>query len=169
MPRKIRPIRVCGDVAYVPLTQGRTAIIDAADAALVGGRNWYLFARLDTAYARASDYSGAKQRTVLLHRVLMGEPEGLEVDHDDGDGLNNRRGNLRVATHSQNMRNSRISRRNTSGFKGVYFHKKAGKWASQIKFNGKKKYIGCFASPEEAHEAYCRASKELHGDFGRTS
>jgi hypothetical protein len=98
----------------------------------------------------------------------MGEPHGLEIDHIDRDGLNNRRENLRVSTPSQNSQNSRKNSLNTSGFKGVFFQKGLGKWRAQIKTNGKRKSLGCFLSPEEAHEAYCRASDKYHGEFGRT-
>tara|TARA_R110002153_G_C13243703_1_gene490982 strand:- start:506 stop:1015 length:510 start_codon:yes stop_codon:yes gene_type:complete len=169
MPRQVRPIRICGDVAYVTLTQGYEAIIDAADVPLFEPWSWFAVPTGGTVYAVRSDYSGTNMRTVYAHRTILGEPYGLDVDHKDGDGLNNRRENLRPATKSQNMRNRRINLNSTSGFKGVYFHRQAGKWAAQIKIRGKAKYLGLFASPEKAHSAYCTASRELHGEFGRTS
>jgi hypothetical protein len=103
-----------------------------------------------------------------MHRVILGCPDILSVDHKDGDGLNNRRENLRLATQSQNMHNQRINRANKTGFKGVSLHKVSGKWIAQIGLKGKTNYLGLFASPEEAHAAYCRASDQYHGDFGRT-
>jgi hypothetical protein len=168
MPRQIRPIRICGDVAYVTLTQGYESIIDAADVPLVDYYNWFAVQVGGTVYAVRSDYSGTKMRSVYVHRTILGEPECLDVDHKDGDGLNNRRDNLRPATKSQNMRNRRMGCNNTSGFKGVYLHKESGKWVAQIKSGSKPKYLGIFTSPEEAHAAYCTASRELHGEFGRT-
>jgi hypothetical protein len=168
MPRQIRPIRICGDVAHVPLTQGYTAIIDAVDVPLVSGQNWAAFVQPRAVYVFRKDYSGTKARTVYLHRFLMNDPCGLLVDHEDSDGLNNRRGNLRVATKMQNMRNRRIHRNNKSGFKGVFLVKARGNWVAQITINCQQKYLGTFASPEEAHAAYCRASEKYHGEFGRT-
>jgi hypothetical protein len=168
MPIKIRPIRICGDVAYVPLTQGYTAIIDAADVPLIDGRNWCVAVAPHTVYAFRSDYSGGKKLNVCMHRVIMREPDGFEVDHEDGDGLNNRQYNLRVATHAQNMCNRRVNINNKSGLKGVSWRKESGKWVASISLNSKDKYLGLFDSPEEAHAAYCRASDKYHGEFGRT-
>jgi hypothetical protein len=169
MPRKIRPIRVCGDVAYITLTRGYETVIDAADVPLVDDRNWCAINSGNTVYAYRMDYSKAKPRAVYLHREIMGQPDGFEVDHKNGDGLANCRKNLRVATKSQNSCNSRISSANTSGFKGVSFYKRNRSWVARIKVNQISKYLGMFDSPEEAHKAYCRASEELHGEFGRTS
>jgi hypothetical protein len=162
MPIKIRPIRTCGDVAYVPLTQGYTAIIDAADVPLVDEHNWHAMKCKNTVYGRTK-YC---KLSVFLHRLIIKAPFGFSVDHRDGDGLNNRRCNMRIATHSQNMHNMRRGKNNTSGFKGVDFS--FGKWRARIKIKGKKKHLGVFTSPEEAHAAYCRASKKFHGEFGRT-
>jgi hypothetical protein len=168
MPIKIIPIRVYGDVAYVPLTQGYTAIIDAADVPLVEGWNWYALVKPRSVYVMRQDCSGTNPRTVYMHRVLMGSPKGLDVDHLDGDGLNNMRGNLRTATRLQNLHNMRKSRRNKSGFKGVCWDKGANKWKAQIMLNYKQNHLGLFNSPEKAHAAYCRASEKYHGEFGRT-
>lgn len=168
---KLRPIRVEGNVAYIPLTQGYTAIIDAADVPLVEGFSWCADVTQNTVYAMRTDHSGAKQRTVRLHRVIMGEPNGLDVDHRDGNGLNNRRhgqtGNLRVASPGQNNCNQRITPRNTSGFKGVYWRKDRAKWQAYIMLNGKQRHLGYFRCPTAAAIAYAKASRELHGEFGR--
>mgnify|MGYP003653768617 CR=1 FL=1 len=168
MPRQIRIIRICGDVAYVPLTQGCTAIIDAADVPLVNGRNWHARKVRNVIYASHKESIGGNWRNANLHRVIMGEPHGWQVDHIDGDGLNNRRNNLRLATFGQNSQNRRINSNNKSGFKGVCFHKHSGKWRGQIRSNYKTISLGYFASPEEAHAAYCLASEKYHGEFGRT-
>tara|TARA_R110000787_G_scaffold42047_3_gene103398 strand:+ start:423 stop:920 length:498 start_codon:yes stop_codon:yes gene_type:complete len=159
-----RPIRICGDVAYVPLTQGYEAIIDAADAPLVEGHNWNAHKNGNTVYAKRRSGAGV----FLLHRVIMEAPCQLSVDHIDGDGLNNMRCNMRLATHAQNMKNRRINCNSTSGFKGIYFNKQSGKWMARIRFNEKSNYLGLFALPEEAYAAYCAASKKYHGEFGRT-
>jgi hypothetical protein len=167
MPRQVRPIRIEGNIAYVPLTKGYEAVIDAADVALVEAHNWCASVDANTVYAQRKDCSGPKKRTVWLHRAIMGEPSGLKVDHKDGNGLNNRRYNLREATHAENMRNRRTNENNTSGFKGVYLNKQSEKWCAQIKLNGKNRQLGRFDTPEEAHAAYATASAKLHGEFAK--
>ncbi len=164
-----RPIRIDGDVAYVTLTKGYLAMIDTADTHFVAGWNWRALVDGNTVYAVRKDCSGPKQRSVKMHRIIMGNPEGLEIDHKDGDGLNNRRNNLREATRSQNNHNQRRSKNNTSGFKGVTWHKAGGKWQAQIMMDGRKRFLGLHATPEAAHTAYCKASAELHGEYGRVA
>jgi hypothetical protein len=168
MPIKIRPIRICGDVAYVPLTHGYEAIIDAADVPLVRGWNWYASVRTHSIYASRTVRHGTKSRKIYLHRLIMSNLDGLQVDHADGDGLNNIRDNLRLVTASQNSCNRRVLSSIASGLKGAYFDKKSGKFSAQIKIKNKRKYLGYFSTPEEAHAAYCRASEKYHGEFGRT-
>ena len=162
-----RAIRIVGDLAFVELNRGLEAVIDAADVPLVSGFTWYAHKNRNVVYVVRADRSGPKQRTVSMHRTIAGEPAGLDVDHIDGDGLNNRRSNLRLATKSQNTQNQRINRRNTSGFKGVSFHKSSGTWRAAIRMNRKRKHLGCFRTPEAAHAAYSAASAEYHGQFGR--
>lgn len=87
------------------------------------------------------------------------------VDHKDGNPRNNRWENLRGATRSQNMHNSKMQSNNRSGFKGVAWHKTSKKWRAMIGLNGRQKCLGYFSSPEEAHAVYCAASDEYHRDF----
>lgn len=140
MPK--RPIRIDGDVAYVTLSRGHVAIIDAADAPEVGRWNWTADVRPHVVYAKRHDT--ASDRQVYLHRAILGDQAaGLDVDHRDCDGLNNRRSNLRTATRLENMRNLRQSRNNLSGIKGVSFHKHSGKWRARIKVAGRKSRLAC--------------------------
>jgi hypothetical protein len=165
--RIVRPIRVEGDIAYVPLTQGYEAVIDADDVALVEGWNWCACVVGRMVYAVRTNNSDPRRRLIHLHRAVMGNPEGLVVDHIDCDGLNNRRGNLRLATTAQNQHNSRAHKDNSSGFKGVYWCNSNQKWGASIQVNRKRRYLGSFVTPEEAHAAYCAASSKMHGEFGR--
>jgi hypothetical protein len=167
MTRYIRPIRIEGNIAYVTLTKGYEAVIDAADVHLVEGRNWTADISSRTVYAYSTDLTGPKRRKVYMHRLLKGEPLGLQVDHKDSDGLNNRQDNLREATHSQNCHNSRLPVHNTSGYKGVCWHKQRGKWLASININGRKKSLGLFKTAEDAYDAYCKASDNLRGEFSR--
>jgi hypothetical protein len=168
MTRLIRPIRIEGDVAYVTLTKGYEAIIDAADVPLVEGFNWCSRADGLTFYAARTDYSSGK-KTVRMHRVIMNCSKGFEIDHIDGDGLNNRRSNMRLSTHAENMRNRRIAKNNTSGFKGVAWDKNGAKWRAKIKVDGEQIHLGQFDTPEAAHAAYVAASEKLHGEFARAA
>lgn len=161
----LRPIRIEGNLAYVPLTQGMQAVIDAADVPLVDGHNWCAMRAREKFYAGTRVVrADGRQTTLLMHKALTGFDL---TDHRDGDGLNNRRKNLREATHSQNIQNQGRSRRNTTGFKGVSLCK--GRFKATIGFEGKAHYLGNFGTPEAAHAAYCAASLKLHGEFGRTS
>ena len=163
MTKPIRQIRVEGKIAFVPLTQGQEAIIDAADVHLVEGVNWCA-AFSSKFYVRRK----AGKTTILIHRVILTAPDGMDVDHIDGNGLDNRRANIRMATTSQNMHNQCIPKNNTSGFKGVGWVQRCRKWRAYIALNGKQIHLGHYDTHEAAHAAYCEASARLHGEFGRT-
>lgn len=101
----------------------------------------------------------------MLSRLVTACPPDLDVDHIDGDHMNNLDSNLRCCTVSQNLMNSGARKRGTSGYKCVSFHRRTGKWQAAYRLNKKDVYIGLFNTPEEAHEAYCAAVKDLHGEF----
>ena len=102
-----------------------------------------------------------------MHRLIMGVADPhVEIDHIDGDGLNNSRTNLRLCSHMENTRNQGLSKRNTSGFKGVSWNSDCKKWAAHISTgSGRNEYLGLFSSAEAAHEAYCAAALKYHGKF----
>ena len=171
MPKKIRPIRIEGNIAYVPLTKGYEAVIDAADASDMSKWNWHARTDGDRVYAARNvptDPHG-KRGVMQMHRQIACPPLGMEIDHIDGDGLNNRRDNLRVATKSQNQCNRRPLPTSTTGLKGVSPYKRCGTWHARISAGGKRICLGYYKTPVEAHAAYVAASKRLHGPFGRTS
>jgi hypothetical protein len=169
MTRSIRPIRVVGDIAIVPLTQGKEAIIDACDVHLVEGVNWYAMENRNTFYAQRVLRTGPnKKTTIKMHRVITSADSGLEIDHKDGNGLNNRRSNMRIATRSQNSRNRGKHSNNKSGFKGVSWNTRDRTWQAQITKDHKKIHLGNFPTPEQAHAAYRAAAAKLHGDFACT-
>lgn len=153
----------------IDLTQGKVALIDEADWDLVRGYRWYAYKSRNTFYAKTnvrSNRGGRRQRQILMHRLLIGltDPK-VQVDHRDGDGLNNRRENLRACTHAENRRNTGAYANNKSGFKGVHWREDCGKWRAEIGVNGKLKHLGHYDSPIDAYAAYCAAAKELHGEF----
>ncbi len=161
-----RPIPV-----EIELTQGKVAVIDADDAARVGKYKWY--AKRDSrqeslVYVRTNlvdPTRPSKQRGIVLHRLIMDvldRPE-VQVDHIDGNPLNNQKANLRLCTQGENVRNSRRPRAG-SGFIGVT-RLPSGRWQAAVRHRQKSKYIGVFMTAREAAVARDRVAQELHGEF----
>jgi len=111
------------------------------------------------------------QKSYQLHRVIWlwhyGELPTNDVDHIDGNPSNNKIENLRLATRSENLGNTKIQKNNTTGFKGVSFYKRTCKFQSRIQKNKKLVHLGFFDTPEEAHEAYKQAAIKHFGEFAR--
>lgn len=149
------------------LGNGGTAFIDAEDADLVAGYGWYQTAN-GYVGAMTTDRTG-KRKLLLLHRLLMGEPEGRHVDHLNGDKLDNRRENLRVATYQQNQANRRsLGRNNTSGVRGVQYMPQlsASKpWRAQITVDRRNLHLGLFATRAEAIQTRRQAEHEHYGEL----
>lgn len=160
-----RTIQIDGDLALVPLTRGYVAIIDAADVPLVDGSNWSSHITTSTVYAQRSKKTGGKREFIRMHRLILEVPSGMVIDHINGNGLDNRRSNLRIATVSQNLQNQRRNSANTSGFKGVAWCNRTGRWQSKIKLMQTQYHLGRYDTPEEAHAVYCEAARRLYGDF----
>ena len=168
-----RPVQILGEWAVVPLTKGYVAVIDAQDAHLAADFNWAVreTRRCDgtvtAAYAMRKEPRSLGETTVYLHRQILGAPAGLHVDHIDGNGLNNCRSNLRLATPAQNQHNGRKRIDNSSGAKGVSQLRQSGRWRAYIFVGGKQKSLGHFDTKAEAAEAYANACRQFYGDFGR--
>lgn len=143
----------------IPLTQGKYAVVDDSDYKLVSGYKWYF----DGKYARRRDYKSGKQ--IRMHRQILGDSMQLEVDHANGDGLDNRRSNIRICTRSQNGMNKKIQRNNTSGYRGVSWWSHGNKWKATIRINKKPKHVLYSKDPKEAAEAYNKAALEHYGQF----
>lgn len=146
----------------IPLTRGKVAIVDDDDYAELSNYKWYYDSKGYAARHKTRDQKRAYQS---MHRQIVNAPDGMEVDHINGDRLDNRRANLRLCTRSQNQHNKGAQANNTSGFKGVQFYKRTGKWHAKIKLHGKERHLGYFATAAQAAEAYNRAAFEIHGDF----
>lgn len=146
----------------IPLTRGLVALVDDEDAEWL--RQWRWCA-LST--RRSSFYACRRQGAcaILMHRELLQPPLGYHCDHIDGNGLDNRRANLRLATPSQNAQNSRAKKKNSTGFRGVY--REGERFVAQIRANRVTVRLGRFKTAESAHAAYCEAARRLHGEFAR--
>lgn len=153
----------------IPLTQGLVATIDEADFDLVSQYKWRAIHPSKVWYAITSYTSGGKRYYIYLHRLLMGTPDGAEVDHRDGDGLNCTRENLRVATSSQNKRNRGKESHNTSGHKGVSWDRVNKKWLSHIQVHGLHINLGRYVEATDAARAYDAGARKHHGEFAKTN
>lgn len=158
----------------IHLTKGKEAIIDDEDLELILNHKWHAHIGSNTrtnyyAAAMVKDLSTKKrQRQIRMHRLIMNAGVGDEVDHINHDTLDNRKCNLRLVTHAENMRNKALQHNNKTGVAGVSFNKSKNKWSAGIGTNGKFKEIGTFVSFGDAVAARKKAEIErnchpLHG------
>lgn len=158
----------------IQLPKGQATTVDDDDFAELAQYCWQVMCTKGKWYARRNVYLGFvngkhKYTPVYLHRVIMKAERSQQVDHKNGNSLDNRRENLRFSTQSQNMGNKRLRSDSQSGFKGVEIRTQGNKtfFIAYIKDNGKKKHLGCFATAEEAHAAYCANATRVYGEFAR--
>lgn len=150
--------------AEISLSNGGIVLVDQCDVDRLSRHVWH---RDTSGYARAMLKVDGKWKLVRMHRLLTAAPTGLYVDHIDCNRLNNMRSNLRLCTPQQSVAN--ISKyKGKSKFKGVHWHKAAGKWMSQIKVAGRHVYLGLFEDEVEAAKTYAAVAKAIHGEFART-
>lgn len=148
-----------GGFKEIPLTKGVVALVDAADFDWLSRWNWSVSSE---GYARRGTRVAGKQVMFYMHRLMAGCPDGLKVDHINGDRLDNRRANLRIATSSDNAVN-RVKPAGPSGYRGVRWH--CGGWAMKLVRHGKHYRGYGFRSAEEAARAYDAAARIHHGEF----
>lgn len=157
----------------IVLPCGRVTVVDGDTPDHVLNVSWRAMKQKDGRLYVISNIrlEDGRRSTAYLHRAVVGAGRGQRVDHIDGDGLNNQRSNLRVCSNAENIRNSGINSRNTSGFKGVARRGRGEKpaWEARIMVNGKTLRMGPFATKRAAAEAYDAAAIRLHGDFARTN
>ena len=150
----------------IPLSQGMVATVDDEDYEWLNQVQWYWGQRdIGSGYAQRNVKVGGKSTTQRMHRLILGEVEGRHSDHVNLDGLDNRRANLRVCTHTENNRNSRKRKDNTSGYMGVSWYARRKKWQAIIGADREKHWLGYFDDIEEAARAYDAAALALHGEF----
>jgi AP2 domain/HNH endonuclease len=138
------------EMKLILLTRGLVAIVDDCDYARLSRIKWQVSSSGNSFYAVHNDAKNRKT-AIFMHRLTIYAPSGKQVDHINGDTLDNCRHNLRLASPPQNAHNCKVARKNnTSGFKGVSFNKPRGRWIAYIKVRGKKHNLGYFKTAEEA-------------------
>lgn len=146
---------------YIPLTRGKFAIVDDEDFKRISRYKW----SCNGIYAARHAFIKNRWITLRMHRFILKAPKNRQVDHKNGDGLDNRRINIRLCTSKENSRNRNKQINNISGYNGVHWNKK--KWISRIQINGKRIYLGCFISKKEAAKKYDSMAKKYFGKFAR--
>jgi AP2 domain/HNH endonuclease len=152
----------------VPLTQGKFALVSDQVYEQVSQFKWYAQHYRNSWYAARGVTTPRGRSMLTLHRFILGvtDPK-IHVDHVDGDGLNCTDENIRLATPEQNKHNQGKQKNNTSGYKGVSWHKQDKKWVCYLYSKGKHLFLGLYDDPEEAARAYDKKAKELQGAFAR--
>jgi hypothetical protein len=152
-------------VKLIPLTQGKFAIVDSDMYSKLVRHKWFYHC----GYAqRNSPYVKGKRHAIhMSHQIIGKPPKGSYCDHISLDKCDNRRSNLRFATHSQSNCNKFTYKNNTTGVKGVDFRRAENKFRARIQVNKRSITLGLFDSVREAAIAYAEAAKKLHRQFAR--
>ena len=148
----------------IKLTHGKAALVDDEDYEKLSRYEWRVEKRSDLFYAYRS---AGKHGGYAIHQEILSVPPGMEIDHIDGDGLNNQKHNLRICTTSQNQANAKSRIGGTSKFKGVGWFKASRKWRALIKVKGRLIYLGLFEVETDAAVAYNNAALRYFGEFAR--
>jgi HNH endonuclease/AP2 domain len=154
-----------GFMKEIRLYDGSVSIVDDDDYEKLKDYKWY---RSNKGYAYRNHYFDKKNYIVYMHREIINAPKGLTVDHINGNKLDNRKENLRLATPGQNQYNLRKTKnKTTSKYKGVCWNKQRKGWSAYIRINGKCKTIGLFSDEESAANAYNHYAKQHFGEYAR--
>lgn len=154
-------------IKYIPLTQGKFAIVDTEDFDWLMERKWHVQTNKWNSYAMAC-IKGSKVK-IPMHRLVLQATGEYVVDHINGNGLDNRRCNLRLATASTNAQNSRKQKGSKSKYKGIAWDTRGNCWIGQIRVNQKTILLGNFRNEIEGAYNYDIAGTKYYGEFARTN
>ena len=158
-------ILILSNMKEIQLTQGFAALVDDEDFERVNALKWYASKFGNNVYALRETKESGKRTSMLMHRFILNCKIKIDVDHIDGNSLNNSKSNLRLCTHAENLMNQKPQKGKTSIYKGVTFNKNAKKFLCQIMKSNKHIYLGLFVDEVEAAKAYDKKAKELFGKF----
>lgn len=147
----------------IPLTKGYFTKVDDDDFKKLAILRWYANVNSRKDCVRAARFHNRK--TIYLARVVMNAPDGKNVDHINGDTLDNRKSNLRLCSRHENSFNRKMNKNNKAGYKGAYWDKRKNKWKCCVRFEGKAINVGYFDNKKDAAIAYDKKAKELFGEF----
>jgi len=148
----------------IQLTQGKVALVDDEDFEYLSQWKWSAHKVHNVFYAVHHKPRNLGAGLIGMHRELMGK-DGIIIDHINGNGLDNRKNNLRVCTNAQNLQNRGVSTKNTSGYKGVFLDKRKNKWYAQIGANNKRITGKGRITPEAAAKDYDILASKYHKEF----
>jgi hypothetical protein len=140
---------------------------DIEDYDKIMKHDWYVVKIANKFYVYTGIVNNKKNTTLKMHRLIMDNPLNMDIDHINGNGLDNRKVNLRICSRAQNSRNQGIKKNNTSGYKGVSYRKDRKKWRSYIVLNNKQFNLGHHSTAIEAAKAYDNVAVKYHGEYAR--
>lgn len=149
----------------IQLTKGKFAIVDEEDYQRLMEHNWHYSGEYAARSITRRKNGKRNSSNVWMHKVVINSPEGMQVDHINRNKLDNRKSNLRVCTSHQNSINIGIRKDNNSGYKGVFFDSRSGKWVARIRHREKSIWIGTFDCVHQAGRAYNDVAFKFHGEF----
>lgn len=145
----------------IPLTQGKFAVVDAQDYDRLSRYKWCAAKSKKTFYAERF----SNGRLIKMHREIIHTPKGMQCDHINHNGLDNRKSNLRLCTNAENLRNQKPAGNGSSRYKGVSWSKQRRKWRASICCDYRVRTIGRFDNKPQAAMAYDDKAIELFGEF----